>query len=131
MPIVPKLNDEQLSPQAQAVFADIRATRKNEYVNDFWRVLANDPPQLEQVWQQAKQVMAAGALDAVTKELIYIAVSIANNCEYCINTHTAAARGKGLTDTQHSEFMRVIALASTTNRLAIGFQVPTDAKFKM
>lgn len=131
MPIMPKLSDDQLTPEAHAVFADIRATRKNDDVNDFWRVLANDPPHLAQVWQQAKQVMAAGALDAVTKELIYIAVSIANNCEYCVSTHTAAVKGKGLTDEQHREFMRVIALASTTNRIAIGYQIPPDDKFKL
>jgi AhpD family alkylhydroperoxidase len=130
MPIVPKLNDHEVSPAAMRVFEDIRATRKTEYINDFWRVLANDPEQLTQVWAQAKQVMAPGALDALTKELIYIAVSIANNCEYCITTHTAAAKAKGMSEEQHREFMRVIALASTTNRIAIGYQIPSDEKYR-
>jgi AhpD family alkylhydroperoxidase len=130
MPMVPKLNDQEVSPAAMKVFEDIRATRKTEYINDFWRVLANDPEQLAQVWAQAKQVMAPGSLDALTKELIYVAVSIANNCEYCITTHTAAARTKGLSEEQHREFMRVIALASTTNRIAIGYQIPSDEKYR-
>ncbi len=130
MPIVPKLNDHEVSPAALEVFEDIRSTRKTEYINDFWRVLANDPEQLAQVWGQAKQVMAPGTLDALTKELIYVAVSIANNCEYCITTHTAAAKGKGLSEEQYREFMRVVALASTTNRIAIGYQIPSDEKYR-
>jgi AhpD family alkylhydroperoxidase len=130
MPIVPKLTDQEASPAALKVFEDIRATRKTEYINDFWRVLANDPEQLAQVWGQAKTVMAPAKLDALTKELIYVAVSIANNCEYCITTHTAAARAKGLSEEQHQEFMRVIALASTTNRIAIGYQIPSDEKYR-
>ncbi len=129
MSLLPKLDDDQASPAARAVFDDIRRTRNNDYINDFWRVLANDPPHLAQVWAQAKSVMAPGALDPLTKELIYIAVSIANNCSYCINTHTASARGKGLSTAQYDEFMRVIALASTTNRLAIGYQIETDQKY--
>ena len=130
MPIVPILTDQEISPAALKVFEDIRATRKTEYINDFWRVLANDPEQLALVWSQAKQVMAPGSLDALTKELIYVAVSIANNCEYCITTHTAAARAKGLSEEQHREFMRVIALASTTNRIAIGYQIASDEKYR-
>jgi AhpD family alkylhydroperoxidase len=126
MPIAPKLTDQEVSPAALKVFEDIRATRKTEYINDFWRVLANDPEQLALVWGQAKQVMAPGYLDALT----YVAVSIANNCEYCITTHTAAARAKGLSEEQHREFMRVIALASTTNRIAIGYQIPSDEKYR-
>jgi AhpD family alkylhydroperoxidase len=129
MPLVPNLTDQEVSPAALAVFNDIRATRGTDYINDFWRVLANDPEQLAQVWQHAKKVMAPGALDGLTKELIYIAVSIANNCDYCITTHSAAARSKGLSDEQHQEFMRVIALASTTNRIAIGYQIKPDEKF--
>jgi AhpD family alkylhydroperoxidase len=129
MALQPTLSDEQASPRAQAVFADIRATRKADYINDFWRVLANDPQELERVWSLAKSVMAAGALDPLTKELIYMAVSIANNCDYCVATHTAAARGKGLSEAQYQEFIRVVSLASTTNRIAIGYQIKPDAKY--
>ena len=130
MAILPKLSDEQASAAARAAFDDIRATRKTDQINDFWRVLANDPEQLAAVWAQAKAVMAPGALDALTKELIYVAVSIANNCEYCIVTHTEAARAKGMSDAQHNELMRVIAMASTTNRIAIGYQIEPDERFR-
>lgn len=129
MALLPALSDEQASPEARKVFADIRATRNTDYINDFWRVLANDPQELEKVWQQAKTVMALGSIDALTKELIYIAVSIANNCEYCVTTHTASARAKGMSEDQYREFVRVISLASTTNRLAIGYQLKPDAKY--
>ncbi len=130
MAILPKLSDEQASPAARAVFDDIRATRKTDQINDFWRVLANDPEQLAAVWAQAKKVMAPGALDALTKELIYVAVSIANNCEYCVVTHTEAARAKGMSEAQYNELMRVIAMASTTNRIAIGYQIEPDERFR-
>lgn len=130
MAILPKLSDEQASPAARAVFDDIRATRKSDQINDFWRVLANDPVQVTAVWQQAKTVMAPGALDALMKEMIYVAVSVANNCEYCIVTHTEAARAKGMSDAQYNELMRVIALAATTNRIAIGYQIEPDERFR-
>lgn len=130
MAILPKLSDEQASPAARAVFDDIRATRKSEQINDFWRVLANDPVQVTAVWQQAKTVMAPGALDALMKEMIYVAVSVANNCEYCIVTHTEAARAKGMSDAQYNELMRVIALAATTNRIAIGYRIEPDERFR-
>lgn len=130
MAIVPKISDQEANPEARAVFDDIRATRKSDQINDFWRVLANDPPQAAAVWAQAKVVMAPGALDALTKELIYVAVSVANNCEYCIHTHTESARAKGMTAEQHKELMRVIALAATTNRIAIGYQIEPDERFR-
>lgn len=129
MALLPALSDEQASPEARKVFDDIRSTRNTDYINDFWRVLANDPQELKKVWEQAKNVMAPGALDPLTKELIYIAVSIANNCEYCVTTHTASARAKGMSEEQYREFMRVISLASTTNRLAIGYQLKPDVKY--
>ncbi len=129
MPSVKLLSDDELCPQARAVFDDIRATRKNDFVNNFWRALAHDPVQLERVWGQVKQVMGQGALDPLTKELVYVAVSIANNCEYCIGSHTAAARAKGMSEAQYHELLAVIALASQTNRLATALRVPLDERF--
>jgi AhpD family alkylhydroperoxidase len=124
--------DEQVSaaPRIKAVFDDIRATRKSDFVNNFWRALANQPDLLERTWSSVKQVMIApGALDPLTKELIYIAVSVTNSCTYCIHSHTAGARTKGLTDPQHAELLAVIALASETNALANALQVPVDTQF--
>ena len=124
--------DEQVSadPRIAAVFEDIRATRKSDFVNNFWRALANQPDLLERTWSAVKQVMIApGALDPLTKELIYIAVSVANSCTYCIHSHTAGARAKGLTNQQHAELVAVIALASETNSLANALQVPVDPQF--
>lgn len=129
MPIVPILSDAELAPEAAAVVADIRRTRDTDFVNNFWRVLANDPAALARTWEALKQVMAPGALDPLTKELIYVAVSVANNCEYCIRSHTAAARAKGMSEAQLMELHAVVAMASQTNRLAIGLQVPVDARF--
>lgn len=129
-PILPALTDEELDPRATAVFADIRATRQTDFVNNFWRVLANDPANLERTWAELKEVMAAGtSLDPLVKELIYVAVSTVNNCTYCVRSHTAAARGKGATDEQLAELHAVVAAANKTNRLAIGLQVPVDEAF--
>lgn len=117
-------------PAVKAVFDDIRATRKSDFVNNFWRGLANDPPTLKRVWEQLKTVMAKdGALDPLVKELIYIAVSTANSCSYCIHSHTAAARAKGMTDAQYGELLAIIGLAGQTNHLATALQVPVDAQF--
>lgn len=124
--------DEQVSadPRTRAVFADIRATRKSDFINNFWRALANQPDLLERTWSTVKQVMIApSALDPLTKELIYIAVSVTNSCTYCIHSHTASARAKGMTDDQHAELLAVIALASETNALANALQVPVDTQF--
>jgi AhpD family alkylhydroperoxidase len=124
--------DEQISadPRIQAVIDDIRATRKSDFINNFWRALANQPELLERTWSTIKQVMIAqGALDPLTKELIYIAVSVANSCTYCIHSHIAAARTKGMTDQQHAELLSVIALASETNALANALQVAVDPQF--
>lgn len=130
MPLAPLLTDEAAGDRARAVFDDIRRTRKSDYVNNIWRALANDPAQLELTWAQVKQVMAPGALDPLVKELIYVAVSAANNCAYCLHTHTHAARAKGMTDAMYAELLQVIALASQTNRLAIALQVPTDDRYR-
>lgn len=130
MALWPKLTDEQAAPAARAVFDDIRRTRGNDYVNDIWRVLANDPDLLARTWQQTRTTMAPGALDGLTKELIYLAVSITNNCSYCINTHTGAARAKGLTDPQYGEMLAVIGLANQLNRLVNGTQVEVDERYR-
>ncbi len=117
------------SPEVRAVYDDIMSTRHSDWVNNFWKVLAHDPPTLRRVWSSIKQVMAAGALDPLTKELVYIAVSVTNNCRYCIASHGAGARAKGMTEAQLAELMAVIGLANETNRLAIGYDVPVDARF--
>ena len=115
-----------------AVFADIRTTRKSDFVNNFWRALANQPDVLERTWSSVKEIMiASGELDPLTKELIYIAVSTANGCSYCVHSHTAAARAKGMTDEQHSDLMAVIGMAMQTNALAHGLQVPPDPEFML
>ena len=117
-------------PRVAAVFEDIRATRKSDFVNNFWRALANQPELLERTWDSVKAVMVApGELDPLTKELIYIAVSTTNSCSYCVHSHTAAARAKGLTDQQHAEFLAVLGMASTTNALATALQIPVDPEF--
>ena len=115
----------------RAVYDDIRATRKSDFINNFWLALANNPAELKRTWDMAKAVMAAGALDALTKELIYIAVSVANSCEYCIHSHSAAARAKGMTDAQHAELLAVIGMAHHTNGLVATMQVEVDEVFKV
>jgi AhpD family alkylhydroperoxidase len=117
------------SPEVRAVYDDIMATRKVDWVNNFWKVLAHDPPALQRIWSNIKQVMAPGALDPLTKELVYLAVSVTNGCRYCIASHGAAARAKGMSEQQLSELMAVIGLANETNRLATGYDVPVDARF--
>lgn len=129
MALVPLLTDQQASAQARAVFDDIRVTRGTDYINNIWRALANDPAQLQATWSEVKRVMAAGALDALTKELIYVAVSAANNCSYCLHTHTASARAKGMSEAMFSELMQVVYLASLTNRVAIGLQIEVDGRY--
>jgi AhpD family alkylhydroperoxidase len=117
------------SAEVRCVYDDIMATRKVDWVNNFWKVLAHDPPTLRRMWSNIKQVMAPGALDPLTKELLYLAVSVTNNCRYCIASHGAGARAKGMTEQQLSELMAVIGLANETNRLANGYDVPVDARF--
>jgi AhpD family alkylhydroperoxidase len=117
------------SPEVRAVFDDIKQTRDVEDVNNFWKALAAHPSTLERTWESVKQVMSPGALDPLVKELVYIAVSVTNGCEYCIASHTASARAKGMTDEQHGELLAVIGMANETNALANGLRVPVDAAF--
>jgi AhpD family alkylhydroperoxidase len=121
----------QATPAVREVYDDIRATRKTDFINNFWKALAVNPAQLARTWQAAKAVMAPGALDPLTKELIYIAVSVANKCEYCIHSHTAAARAKGMTQDQYGELLAVIGMAHSTNGLVTTLQVPVDEVFKV
>jgi AhpD family alkylhydroperoxidase len=125
-------SDEEVAavPAVKAVFDDIRATRKSDFVNNFWRALANQVSLLERTWGSVKQVMIEpGALDPLTKELVYIAVSTANSCSYCVHSHTAAARAKGLSDEQYAEFLAVIGMAAETNTIANSLQIPVDREF--
>ena len=126
------LNDDEVEANARvkAVFDDIRATRRSDFINNFWRGLANQPTILERTWASLKQVMAAdGALDPLTKELIYIAVSTANGCSYCIHSHTAAARAKGMSDAQYGELIAVIGMAAETNAMVTAMQLEIDREF--
>ncbi len=123
--------DPEADPRVKAVFDDIRATRKSDFVNNLWHYLAFDPGLLESTWAEVKAVMAVPSeLDPLTKEMLYIAVSIANSCTYCVHSHTAAARAKGMTDELHADLLRVVTLASKTNALANGLQLPVDPEFE-
>ena len=117
-------------PEVRAVYEDIMTTRQTDYVNNFWKALAHDPATLRRTWQSVKEIMAPGALDAVTKEMIYVAVSATNQCGYCIASHTAGARKAGMTDAMFAEVMAVVGMANETNRLASGYQVEIDDRFK-
>jgi AhpD family alkylhydroperoxidase len=128
MALVKLIEYDEASPEVRAVYDDIMASRKVDWVNNFWKALASDPPTLRRTWESVKQVMAPGALDPLTKEMIYIAVSVTNNCEYCINSHTAAARKAGMTDAQLAELIAVVGMANETNRLANGYQVEVDPR---
>ncbi|NJM84305.1 MAG: carboxymuconolactone decarboxylase family protein [Tabrizicola sp.] len=129
MATVRLLTDTEAGAEALAVLDDIRARRQTDYVNNFWRALANDPALLRATWERLQTVMAAGALDPLAKEMIYLAVSTANGCDYCVHSHTAAARAKGMTEAQHAELLAVIAMASQTNALATALSVPVDERF--
>jgi AhpD family alkylhydroperoxidase len=132
MALVPLVEYESASPEVRAVYDDIRATRRTDYINDFWKVLANDPPTLVATWARTREVMGPeGALDPLVKELVYLAVSVTNNCEYCIASHTAQARKRGMTEAMLGELMAIVGMASTTNRLANGYRVPVDAAFEV
>jgi len=117
------------SPPVKAVYDDIMKTRNIDWINNFWKALANDPAELRRVWEQVKQVMAPGALDPLVKEMVYVAVSATNGCEYCTYSHTAAARKKGMTDAMLMELLAVVGLANQTNRLANGLRMAVDAQF--
>jgi AhpD family alkylhydroperoxidase len=119
------------SPEVRVVYDDIMATRKTDYINNFWKALANDPVTLRRTWDDIKQIMASGALDALTKELIYVAVSVTNQCGYCIASHTASARNNGMTDDMFRELMAVVGMANETNRLSAGYQIQIDERYKV
>lgn len=126
--------DEEVaqSPRVKTVFDDIRATRKTDFVNNFWRALANQPTILERTWASVREIMVApGALDPLMKEMIYIAVSATNACTYCAHSHTAAARARGMTDEQHAELLSIIGMANETNSLASALQIPVDKEFEV
>ncbi len=132
MTTVKLLTDEEASPEARAVFDDIRKTRKSDFVNNAWRAQANDPVALKRTWDKAKEVMGPGtALDPLVKEFIYLTVSIMNNCEYCIHSHTFFAKQKGMTTDQYNDMLRVIGLATEGNRMMTAMQVPPDERFKV
>jgi AhpD family alkylhydroperoxidase len=116
--------------EVRAVYDDIMATRKTDWINNFWKALAHDPVTLRRTWASIKEIMAPGALDSLTKEIVYLAVSATNQCGYCIASHTAGARKAGMTDEMFAELMAVVGMANETNRLASGYQVEIDDKFK-
>jgi AhpD family alkylhydroperoxidase len=121
---------QDASPEVRAVYDDIMATRKIDWINNFWKAIAHDPALLKRTWESLKQIMGPGALDLLTKELIYIAVSVTNNCNYCIASHTASAFAKGMTDAMFKELQAVIGIANETNKLVIGYQVEVDQRFQ-
>jgi AhpD family alkylhydroperoxidase len=129
MGTVALLSDAEAAPEARAVLDEIRAARGTDYVNNFWRALAHDPALMRATWDRLKVVMAPGALDPLVKEMLYIAVSTANGCGYCLHSHSAAAKAKGMTPAMHGELLAVIAMAAQTNALATALQVETDAIF--
>jgi len=130
MATVPLVRYEDASREVKEIFDDIKRTRNVDDVNNFWKALANQPETLKRTWALVRDVMRPGALDELTKEMIYAAVSITNNCEYCIHSHTAGAFSKGMTDSQYQELLAVVSTANLTNSLANGFKVPVDERFK-
>ena len=130
MATVKMLEYEDASPEVRQVYDDIMETRNVDWVNNFWKVLAVQPALLKRIWEGIKAVMSPGAIDPLTKEMIYIAVSITNGCQYCINSHTAAARKKGMSEEMLSELMAVVGMANQTNTLANGFQIEVDDAFQ-
>ena len=117
------------SPEVRAVYDDIRAVRKTDWINNFWKAIAHDPVTLKRTWEDIKQIMGPGALDPLTKEMIYVAVSVSNQCDYCIASHTVSAQKKGMTDPMFKELMAVVGMANETNRLVAGYQVEVDEQF--
>jgi AhpD family alkylhydroperoxidase len=130
MAAVPLVEYPDAPPEVRAVYDDIMATRKTDQINNFWKALAIHPPTLRRTWESVKEVMAPGALDVLTKEMVYLAVSATNGCDYCIASHTASARKAGMTDTMLGELMAVVGMANETNRLANGYQVEIDPMFR-
>jgi AhpD family alkylhydroperoxidase len=121
---------QDATPEVRAVYDDIMTTRKTDWINNFWKAMAHDPVALKRTWEDIKQIMAPGALDGLTKELIYVAVSVSNQCGYCIASHTAAAQKKGMSEEMFKELMSVVGMANETNRLVAGYQVEIDEQFK-
>lgn len=121
---------QDANAEVRAVYDDIMRTRGTDWINNFWKALAHDPPALRRTWESIKQIMAPGALDAVTKEMVYLAVSVTNGCGYCIASHTAGARKAGMTDAMFAELMAVVGMANQTNRLANGYRVEIDERFR-
>lgn len=130
MSLVTLIEYADANAEVRAVYDDIMRTRGVDWINNFWKALANDPVQLRRQWETVKQVMAPGALDPLVKEMVYVAVSATNGCEYCTYSHTASARNKGMSDAMLMELMAVVGLANETNRLANGLRVPVDQRFK-
>jgi AhpD family alkylhydroperoxidase len=130
MPITTLIEYEAAGPEVRAVYDDIRATRKTDWINNFWKALANHPPTLRRTWESVKQVMAPGVLDPLTEEMIYLAVSAANGCEYCIASHTAGARRAGMSEAMRGELLAVVGMACETNSLADAYQVPVDDRLR-
>jgi AhpD family alkylhydroperoxidase len=130
MALVKLIEHAEASAEVKAVYDDIMKTRGVDWINNFWKALANDPRELRRVWENVKQVMAPGALDPLVKEMVYVAVSATNGCEYCTYSHTAAARKKGMSDAMLMELLAVVGLANETNRLANGLRVDVDRQFK-
>jgi AhpD family alkylhydroperoxidase len=128
--LVPLIEYADARPEVRSVYDDIMKTRGVDWINNFWKALANDPKELARVWQNVKQVMAPGALDPLVKEMVYVAVSATNGCEYCTYSHTAAARKKGMSEAMLMELLAVVGLANETNRLANGLRVDVDRQFK-
>jgi AhpD family alkylhydroperoxidase len=130
MALVPMIEYADAPPEVRAIYDDIMATRNVAWVNNFWKVLANDPRNLRRIWASVKEVMGPGELDPLVKELVYVAVSVTNNCEYCIHSHTASARRQGMTTAMFNELMAVVALANETNRFANGYRIDVDERFR-
>jgi AhpD family alkylhydroperoxidase len=130
MATFPLIEYKDASPEVRAVYDDIMTTRKTDWINNFWKAIAHDPATLRRTWESIKQIMGPGAIDPLTKELIYVAVSVTNNCHYCIASHTASARNKGMTDEMFQELQAVIGMANETNKLVTGYQVEVDEQFK-
>ena len=130
MSTISRIQNPEENPRVKSIFDDIRATRGNDFINNLWHYLAFNPELLEKTWRDVKEVMAKPShLDPMTKELIYVAISISNSCEYCIHSHTAAARAQGMTDEQYAEFLSIVSLAGRTNNLLNGIKVPIDKEF--
>ena len=129
MALMKAIEYSQASAEVRAVYDDIMRTRRSDWINNFWKVLANDPALLRRIWDNVSEVMAPGALDPLVKEMIYVAVSATNGCEYCTHSHTAAARARGMSDAMFAELLAVVGLANETNRLANGLRVDVDPQF--